>query len=91
MIQNHPKGCEPRKSCAYIKLTSTEPAVNIPVDVVDYGMNSYSVDELFIYVLISNVPMKLSVLYAYYDGFNHNLSACWQLLDYLIFDSNSSS
>ena len=64
MIQNHREGCEPRKSCAYIKLTSTEPAVNIPVDVVDYGMNSYSVDELFIYVLISNVPMKLSVLYA---------------------------
>ena len=24
-------------------------------------------------------------------GFNHHLSACWQLLDYLIFDSNSSS
>ena len=55
VIQNHPKGCEPRKGCAYIKLTSTDPAVNIPVDIVDYGMNSYGVDVSFIYVVISNV------------------------------------
>ena len=40
VVQNEPgRDCKPKKRCVHLNLWPTQPAVKIPVDVIDYGEN----------------------------------------------------
>ena len=38
VIQNHSRDLDRRELCVSLELSSTEPAVKIPVNIIDYGM-----------------------------------------------------
>ena len=37
-LQNHSRDLDQREHCVSLELRSTEPAVKIPVNIIDYGM-----------------------------------------------------